>query len=968
MDPNNINRITTPSMNSTTDWHAISPDDALGLTGSSWDGLSTSDAYDRLRKDGPNQLQQVIGRSPFKRFIAQFNNLLIMVLLASGIITVLLGQYVDASVIVGVVIINAIIGFIQEGKAEEALNAIRNMLAPEAIVLRDGKQRKIDAKELVRGDLVFLKSGDKVSADMRLLQEKNLAVDESILTGESVPVEKDVQPVEAYANLGDRFCMAYSSTLVTKGQGHGVVVATGEKTEIGRISGMVSQVEPLQTPLLKQVDHLSKILTFYILLASVVIFVVGVFLLGNSPFPIFLVAVGLAVAAIPEGLPAIITITMSIGVQRMARENAIIRRLPAVETLGSVSVICSDKTGTLTRNEMTVKTVVTSRRKYMVSGIGYEPYGDFFLTDEDGAVDEDEAKGQTKVVAGNRCVGSRDDGHDNSNENINGVHVRPEDEPVLHLMLKAGLLCNDSNLQRTHHNWKVVGDPTEGALLILAMKAGFELPLEHDRNPRRDVIPFESLHKYMATLNHNHLGETHIFLKGAPERILEMCSHQATDTPTRTERLDHAFWKHEMERIAAQGQRLLGLAAKKVHENKHDLVFDDLKSGMTFLGLVGIIDPARKEVVAAIREAKAAGIRTKIITGDYAPTAQAIGRELGIGLDSTPVTGREIEGMGEEKFQKTAEEVDVYARTSPEHKLSLVKALQASGRIVAMTGDGVNDAPALKQANIGVAMGIKGTEAAKEASEMVLMDDNFATIINAVKEGRGVYDNLKKALLFILPTSGGQSLAIIASMFLGSLVAGQTKFALPITPVQILWVNMITTVTLAIPLAFQPLEAGVMQRPPRSPQEPMLSKFLVWRIIIVSLLMTAGSLGHFMWMMNQGTSLVIARTAAVNTLVITQVFYLFNSVFILQSSLNKAAFLGSRAVLAAVAILVILQVAFTYASPLQLLFGTASIDGATWGRAAIWGLAVFLVIEFEKAVFRRGHKVQTPLLSHVIES
>jgi magnesium-transporting ATPase (P-type) len=635
-----------------------------------------------------------------------------------------------------VVILNALIGFIQEGKAEKALEAIRTMLSNQATVLRDNKRKMIPADELVPGDIVFLQSGDKVPADARLLRIKDLRIDESILTGESVPVEKSVSPVDENATIGDRTCIVHSGTLVTYGQGTGVVIGTGDSTEIGHINEMLARVQPLTTRLIRQMAEFSHLLTIAILGLAAATFAFGILVRNHTASEMFLAGVGLAVAAIPEGLPAIITITLAIGVQRMARRRAIIRRLPAVETLGSVTVICTDKTGTLTRNEMTVRTVATANNLFDVSGGGYDPHGGF-------------------SVRGNEVISS--------------------DHPGLSELALASLLCNDASVSEDGGQWVLSGDPTEGALVTFALKTGLDSMYVNEEFPRLDVIPFESEHKFMATLHRDHAGHGFTYLKGAPERVLEMCNRQRSQGEDKP--LDVAYWHKMIDEIAARGERVLAVATGLMENEQQGLSFSDVSGGMTLLGLCGIIDPPREEAIEAVRQCRSAGICVKMITGDHAVTAKAIGAQMGIGDGVTAVTGAELEGMSDEQLRETAKKVFVFARVSPEHKLRLVQALQAEGDVVAMTGDGVNDAPALKRADVGVAMGAKGTEVAKESAEMVLADDNFASITSAVEEGRTVFDNIKKAITFILPTNGGEAGIIIVAILADRL--------LPLTPIQI---------------------------------------------------------------------------------------------------------------------------------------------------------------------------------------
>ncbi|WP_455201269.1 HAD-IC family P-type ATPase, partial [Kaarinaea lacus] len=655
-------------------WHTYDVSHALRKVSSSEDGLTQNNAEQRFSEFGANRLRPVKRKGPLARFLVQFHNVLIYVLLAAGVVTAILGHWVDSGVIFGVVVINAVIGFIQEGKAEKALEAIRNMLSHQAMVKRDGQFIGLPADQLVPGDVVLLQSGDKVPADLRLFRARELRIDEAILTGESVPVEKITTPVAEHATIGDRKCLAYSGTLVTYGQGQGVVVETGDHTEIGRISGMLREVQTLTTPLLRQMAVFAKWLTIAICIIATATFVYGVLLHNFPADEMFLAAVGLAVAGIPEGLPAIMTITLAIGVQRMAKKNAIIRRLPAVETLGSVTVICSDKTGTLTRNEMTVQSVATGAGVFQVSGVGYNPHGTFSLE---------------------------------------GNEVTPEQFPLLREVSQSALLCNDATLKQKAEQWVLHGDPTEGALVTLALKTGLDHNLCNSQFPRTDAIPFESQHRFMATLHHDHAGHGFIYLKGAPERVLQMCHQQrmrGEDVP-----LDKTYWENSMHDMASRGQRLLAIAFKPLATEQQSLTFTDVEDGLTLLGVVGIIDPPREEAIKAVKACQSAGIRVKMITGDHAITARAIGAQMGIGDGSTVVSGTKLDAFSDEQLREAVVSTDVFARVSPEQKLQLVTALEANGDVVSMTGDGVNDAPALKRADVGVAMGINGTEVAKEA-------------------------------------------------------------------------------------------------------------------------------------------------------------------------------------------------------------------------------------------------------------
>jgi magnesium-transporting ATPase (P-type) len=889
---------------STPAWHALDGSTVLERLGSSEQGLAGDEVRERLARLGPNRITPPRRRGPLRRFLAQFHNVLIYVLILAAGVTAALGHWVDTGVILGVVVINALIGFLQEGKAERALDAIRNLLSPRASVLRDGRRHSVPAEELVPGDIVFLQSGDKVPADLRLMRVHNLHLDEAALTGESVPVGKRTDTVAAEAGLGDRLGMAFSGTLVSYGQGTGVVVATGDATEIGRISALLAEVTTLQTPLLTQMGRFGRFLSGAILGLAAGMFAFGTLVRGYPAADMFLAAVGLAVAAIPEGLPAIITITLAVGVQAMAARRAIVRRLPAVETLGSVTVICSDKTGTLTRNEMTVTTVATAERTFAVSGVGYDPHGGFATGDSD---------------------------------------IAPAQAPELVEIARAGLLCSDASVEPHEGAWRMEGDPTEGALVTLARKAGLEPALEAEERPRTDTIPFESEHRFMATLHHDHAGHAFVFVKGAPERILAMCARQRRAGEDQA--LDPAFWHQQAEAIAARGQRVLALAFKATDPGMRELSFEQAESGLTLLGLAGMIDPPREDAIGAVAECRSAGIRVKMITGDHGATARAVGAQLGIGDGRTALTGPEVDALSAEELREASQRVDVFARVSPEHKLHLVEALQNQDQVVAMTGDGVNDAPALKRANVGVAMGAKGTEVAKEAAEMVLADDNFASITAAVREGRTIYDNLKKSILFILPTNGGQALTILAAVLLGR--------ELPITPVQILWVNMVTAVTLGLSLAFEPTEPGVMRRPPRAADEPVLSRFLVFRIVFVSAILVAGTFGLFLWERLHGADLPLARTVAVNTLVACEIFYLLNTRRIRDPLRRAEDFLGNRYVLYAIAAVAGFQILFTYLPVFQHLFATTALDALAWLRILAVAFAVFLLVEAEKTLMRR---------------
>ncbi|MEX2524760.1 MAG: cation-transporting P-type ATPase [Gammaproteobacteria bacterium] len=882
--------------------HTLSVDQVITELETTAEGLTEAEARTRLDTYGPNRLPEPPRRGPLLRFLLQFHNILIYVLLGAAVITALLDHMIDTAVILAVVVINALIGFLQEGKAEKAMEAIRDMLAPQAAVLRDGRRHRVDGEALVPGDVVLLEAGDKVPADLRLLKTHGLQIQEAILTGESVAVEKQTRPVDANAALGDRTCMAFSGTTVTSGQGRGVVTATGSTSEIGRISGLLSEVETLTTPLVEQMAVFARWLTLFILIVAALVLGYGYFVLQLAFDEIFIAVVGLSVAAIPEGLPAVLTITLAVGVQAMARRHAIIRRLPAIETLGSVSVICTDKTGTLTRNEMSVASVVTRDHIFNVDGTGYEPAGRIKL----------------------------------ENDEVDG-----REHAQLTELGRAAALCNDAELKQHEDQWMVEGDPMEGALLAFAGKTGLDAQEVRRQWKQTDVIPFDAKHKFMATLNHNHEGHAWIHVKGAPETILTLCRKQRTSNEN-SEPLDIAWWREQTDHIAAQGQRVLALAATPVKQEQTVLELRDVESDLILLGLVGLIDPPRSEAIEAIEECHAAGIRVKMITGDHAITAAAIGRQIGLENPDNVLTGADLDAIDDEKLRATVLETDVFARTSPEHKLRLVTALQAHDMTVAMTGDGVNDAPALKRADIGIAMGRKGSEAAKEASEFVLTDDNFASIVAAVREGRTVYDNIKKVIGWTLPTNAGEASTIILAILLG--------LTLPITPIQILWVNMITAVTLGIALAFEPTEDNTMRRPPRPRSEPLLSGGLVWQVALVALLVLCGVFGIYTHAIDKGYSVELSRTIAMNTLVVMQIFYLFFIRNRFGTSLTWQAVRGTRAVWTAVVLVTLGQFAMTYLPWMQAVFATEAVSIHDGLLIVGIGVVLFAVIETEKQI------------------
>ncbi len=894
-----------------TAWHALKVEEVLTrLTTSIGGGLESGEASTRLNRYGPNRLPEGKKRGPFLRFLAQLNNILVYVLLAAGFTKLMLNLWVDAGIILGVVLLNALLGFVQEGKAEKALDSIRNMLSAEARTLRAGQTRMVPAEQLVPGDIVLLESGDKIPADLRLAEVKNLRTEEAALTGESVPADKTTDPVSANATVGDRECMAFSGTMVVSGRATGVVVGTGAETELGRINQLLASVSLLETPLLRQIKKFGYVITAAVGIIGVLVFAYGKWVTGMPFVELFQAVTGIAVSLIPEGLPALITITLAIGVQRMAQRHAIIRRLPAVETLGSVSRICSDKTGTLTLMEMMVVSAATAEAEYQVTGNGYAP---------EGALQQD---------------------------------GKPADkDAVLERMGRVSLLCNDAELFQQEGVWKVEGDPTEGALYPFATKLGMDRQAEQAAYPRIDAIPFESEHKFMATLHQGSGGKQMLLVKGAPEVVLDHCDRQQT-VGGEPAPLDRKRFLEASDKLAGQGERVLALAwLADPGVKAGSLGPADLPKNLVLLGLIGLLDPPRKEAIAAVKECQGGGIRVTMITGDHKITAAAIAGMLGIGDGKTAVAGVEIEEMDEATLRETVRDVDVFARASPEHKLRLVKAIQANRQIVAMTGDGVNDAPSLKQADIGVAMGIKGTEVTKEAAGMILADDNFASIGAAVKEGRTVYNNIEKAILFLLPTNVAQALVIAVAILFG--------FTMPITAPQVLWVNMVTSVALGLVISFEPHELDVMLRPPRAVDRPILTGFGIWRVVFVGLALLAATLWAFFWMKSQGGSDALARTVAVNMITIGQVFYLLNSRYLLDSSLSFKAHVGNKYLPLGIGAVVILQLLFTYAPPMQALFDNEAISLRVWPWLLLAGFLFFLVVEVEKLIIRSSSSLRS---------
>ncbi|WP_150463196.1 HAD-IC family P-type ATPase [Nesterenkonia ebinurensis] len=873
------------------------------------DGLSNSEAAERLGTHGPNELPPAEKDGPLVRFLRHLNDVLIYVLLGAAVLTAALQHWVDTIVILFVVVINATVGFLQEGRAERALEGIREMLAPSASVLREGSWGQIPAAELVPGDVIRLRAGDKVPADLRLAEAHELSAEESALTGESVPTTKRTTPAEADAPLGDRHCMAFSGTMITSGTGTGMVVATGSETEIGRINTMMSEVESLQTPLTRQIAAFGRWLALAVVVMTVVLVLVGSLIHRTDLGELLQAAASFAVAAIPEGLPALITITLALGVQSMARRKAITRKLPAVQTLGSVTSICSDKTGTLTKNEMTVERIVTAGEILAVTGSGYAPEG--------------------QVLAG-----------DGTAVGLDHYGVRRATE--------AFSTANDTQLvQDQEGRWGINGEPTEGALQSLAGKVGFD-PAAADR---LTTLPFNSENKLMATVA-SIQDQQRVLVKGAPDRLLDRSAEQLSADGS-TEPLDREFWDEQINQLSSQGLRVLAAAERTAsQEDAEKLAVETLGDQLIFLGVVGIVDPPREAAIAAIEVCHQAGITVKMITGDHVGTATAIARQMGIDDGAGAISGARLEEADEAELRRLATEHNVFARTSPEHKLRLVTALQAAGEVVAMTGDGVNDAPALRRADVGVAMGVKGTEVTKESAEIVLADDNFTTIEVAVEEGRRIYDNLRKAIVFLLPTNGAQSAVVLFAVALG--------WTLPLTPLQVLWANMVTAVTLAFAFAFEPAEKGLMQRAPRDPGKGIVELRHMVQIGLVSLLIAAATMGVFTWRINAGDALESARTLATTVLVVCQAFYLFNVKALESTSLRPSALLNNAVAWVCVVGLTVLQLLFIYAPPLQQLFESTALGPEYILIISLVGLAVFGVTELLKLVLypaqsRRGH-------------
>lgn len=878
-------------------WHSLSTTEAIKRVGSGIEGLTQNEAATRLKSYGENTVETAQRISNIKRFLRQLHDPLVYVLLAAGCITALLQHWTDTGVIATVIVLDALIGFIQEQKAENALAAIRQLLSANATVLRDGTQQIIAATQLVPGDIVLLTAGDKVPADLRLFSTHSLRTQEAILTGESLDVEKSTHANTADTPLSERTAMAYSGTLITAGQGKGVVIATGSHTEIGRISTMLALVETPQTPLTQKLARLSRWLAGAVVVAALVVFAFGVAIRGLPIDEMFMVMIAIAVSAIPEGLPALIRISLALGVRAMAKRNAIVRHLPVIEALGNITVICTDKTGTLTKNELTVIDIITASHAFQVTGVGYEPQGKILFEEQE---------------------------------------IVLEEHPAIHAMAHAAALNNDATLKLHKGVWELNGDPTEGALMTFACKAGHAREQLEQTWPRSDVIPFSAEARYMATLHHS-WQESVIYIKGAPEEVLAMCASQQDGDEQKP--LQHTYWQAQITHLAAQGKRVLAVANRATHSEHRKLNHDDVRKGLTLLGLFGIIDAAREEAKPAIVACLNAGIAVKMITGDHALTAFSIGRTLGIPNSERVITGQDVDRLSNTALAQAVEEVNIYARMHPEHKLKLVRALQTKGEIVAMTGDGVNDAPALKMADVGIAMGKAGTEVAKEASTLVLADDNFTSIVHAVEQGRNIYRNIRRTIQFMLVTDGCEGLVLIMATLFG--------FTLPITPLQILWVNMVTAVTLSLSFAFAPYDPEVMQQKPTPLNAPIFSHRQIWLFLLHVLIIAGGTIGLFLYEA-PSNQITVARTIAINTLVSFQIYYLWGLLLVQKNERNIPAYLPL--IFSTVAILA-LQALFTYTPWMQSIFKTAALDVRDWFEINLVAGSIFVWVVIEHRVF-----------------
>ncbi len=876
-------------------WHAISTEEIMSALKTGTSGISEKELEERRATYGYNEMTGKKKDGILISIFHQIHSLLIYILLLSAVVTALLDHWIDTAVILAVVLANVIIGLTQERKAGKAIDALDKMIVSECTVVRDGQRKVIPSKEVVPGDIVLMESGDKVPADIRLVYSKGLQIDEAMLTGESVPSEKITENLaDDICSAGDMKNMAFAGTLVTYGRGRGVVVSTANNTQISRISACMREAEETQTPLQRKISSFAVYLSGTVAILAILTFFGGL-LAGQEPVFIFLASVSIAVAAIPEGLPALVTIALALSVRRMADEKAIIRNLPSVETLGSTTMICSDKTGTLTMNQMTVTRIFAGDKKYDVTGHGYSINGEFRSDDE---------------------------------------VIMPKEQPALMRTLIAGAVCNDASLKDDND---IIGDPTEGALLVSAAKGDLYLHL-----PRLDEIPFESETQCMATLDKK--GDKKIiYLKGSTEKIITMCS-KALSSDGNIVDIDREMIQAQANDMASSALRVIAIAEKEISSDQETIDTSDLKD-LVFLGLQGMIDPPRPEAIEAIKRCQGASIRVVMITGDHAVTAGAIAAKLGIAQKGIKiVTGNMLEAMDDDELYDIVEHQPVYARASPIHKYRIVQQLQKHNEVIAVTGDGVNDAPALKAADIGISMGIMGTDVTKEASDMILADDNFATIVNAVEEGRHMYNNLQKMLTFLIPTSIGQASVITIAILAGLVI--------PLMPVHVLWVNLVTSVTCTLPLALEGKEKGILQRPPRDPKAPLISNRMLARVIMVSSIMMLGAFISFYSALNSGASEMEARTVAMTSIVMMEVIYIFSSRSFTIPALSKN-FFSNRSIFIGAGLTILLQLGVVYIPVVNSLFKTAPISMEGWMPILAAAGALFTFVELEKIVMRK---------------
>jgi len=887
-------------------WHSLEEEELLERVSTGDQGLKSSEVPHRLEQFGPNTLKAEEKTTVLKVLAHQLHHPLIYLLIGAAALSAIAGHAIDAAVIGGVIVLNTLLGAIQEWKADKALEALRRMAAPTARVLRDGKPQEIHAEEVVPGDVLLLETGDRVAADGRLLEATDLSLDESALTGESEPVRKSPAVLSEDTPVADRTNMVWASTVVTSGRGKAVVMATGMNTELGRIAGQVRETGREQTPLQRRLARLGTVLGIAGIGLAACVFLIGLFK-GFAWLEMLLFSVAVAVSAIPEGLPAVISVTLALGVQRMARRNAIIRRLAAVETLGSTTVICSDKTGTITRNEMTVTTLLTLGHPFKVTGSGFSPFGEIRRA----------GKPETKELS-----------------------------PEAKLLLEIGALCNNAQLIEEDGAWRVRGTPTEGALLVAARKGGIDPQKLAQEKPRLAEIPFSSDRKYMATLHQDGDG-TVALVKGAPDRVLSFCTKVYEDGKLRElTDADRARIEEAISALAERALRVVAAAFRQFEGDRGQLDEEDVEGGLAFVGLWGMVDPPRPEAIRAVADAQGAGIRVVMITGDHKATAVAIAREVGIENPEEAVTGAELDAMSDEELRDRVRTVNVFARVTPAHKLRILQALKAQGEIVAMTGDGVNDAPALKGADIGVAMGQAGTEVAKESADMILTDDDFATIVHAVEEGRVIFANLRRVVFFLITTNLGEIITLVAALLLG--------LPLPLTAIMILWINLVTDGACTIPLGIEPKHRDVLKQPPRPPREGVLNLTMIRRMLLLAPVMAAGTLGLFAHALRTGT-LAHAMTVAFATLAAFQWFQALNARSTRLSVFSVGLF-TNRWLWAGIGLAVILQLLVIHTPFGQRLFGTVPLTWLDWMKIVPMAASILVVDEILKAFGVHGRR------------